>query len=56
MQVNTIEAPPVGEWQRQADDKAATVAMLEQLARRGSIRLARRPGVMGWLRARLGWR
>lgn len=28
---------------------------LAQLAARGSIRGRRRPGVMGWLRARLGW-
>lgn len=52
MQVNTIEAPPVGEWLRQKRDDQT----LRRLAAARSIRYARRPGVLGWLKARLGLR
>lgn len=32
-----------------------TAEGLERIARRGSIKHARRPGVLAWLRRRLGW-
>lgn len=53
MQASTeVEVPPVSEWLRRQAERQ----MVERLARRGSIRYAKREGVLSRLRRRLGWR